>query len=88
MIIQFGRGDESAYGKWADDSRVFISRPYFKVVLDNGWSVYILNAFKFHLFPKFYGAFHRTFWEFGVSFAGWICEFMWNKAFEVNEKRD
>jgi hypothetical protein len=83
MIVQFGRGDESAYGKWDDDPRVFISRPYFKVVLDNGLGFYILNAFKYNLFPKFYGTFTETFCEFGVSFAGWIFEVMWNKAFKV-----
>ena len=83
MIVQFGRGDESAYGKWDDDPRVFISRPYFKVVLDNGLGFYILNAFKYNLFPKFYGTFTETFCEFGFSFAGWTFEVMWNKAFKV-----
>ena len=81
MIIQFGRGDESSYSNWANDPRVFISRPYFKIIIDNGLGFYILNSFKFHLFPKFYGTFHKTFWEFGVSFAGWTFEVMWNKAF-------
>jgi hypothetical protein len=83
MIVQFGRGDESAYGKWDDNPRVFISRPYFKVVLDNGLGFYILNAFKYNLFPKFYGTFTETFCEFGFSFAGWTFEVMWNKAFKV-----
>jgi len=83
MIIQFGRGDESAYGKWDDDSRVLISRPYFKVVLDNGWGVYVLNAFEYNFFPKFYATFKKSFCEFGFSFAGWIFEVMWNKSFEV-----
>ena len=81
MIVQFGKGDESPYGKWADDPRVFISRPYFKVVLDNGLGFYILNAFKYNLFPRFYGTFRKTFCEFGFSFAGWTFEVMWNKAF-------
>lgn len=81
MIIQFGRGDQSAYGKWAENLRVFISRPYFKVVLDNGLGFYILNAFEYNLFPKFYGTFHKTFWEFGFRFAGVNFEVMWNKTF-------
>jgi hypothetical protein len=81
MIIQFGKSKENPYGQWADDPRVFISQPYFKIVLDNGFGVYILNALKFSLFPKFYGTFRSSFWEFGFSFAGWTFEVMWNKAF-------
>ena len=81
MIIQFGPGDQSAYGMWTKDSRVFISRPFFKIVFNNGLGFYILNSFKFHLFPKFYGTFQKTFWEFGFRFAGWTFEVMWNKSF-------
>lgn len=81
MIIQFGKSVENPYGKWADDPRVFISQPYFKIVLDNGFGVYILNAFKFNVFPRFYGTFRKSFWEFGFSFAGWMFEVMWNKSF-------
>jgi len=81
MIIQFGKGNESAYSKWADNPKVFISRPYFKMVLNNGLGFYILNAFRFNLFPKFHSMFGKTFWEFGFSFAGWTLEVMWNKAF-------
>jgi hypothetical protein len=81
MIIQCGKGDESAYGKWADGSKVFISRPYFKIVLNSGLGVYVMNAFRFNLFPRFYGTFHKTFWEFGVSFVGWTLEVMWNKTY-------
>ena len=81
MIIQFGKGDESAYGKWENDLNVFISRPYFKIVLNNGLGFYLLNSFRFNLLPTFYGTFHKTFWEFGFRFAGFIFEVMWNKAF-------
>jgi hypothetical protein len=81
MIIQFGKGDESPYGKWADDPRVLIIRPYFKIIFDNGLGFYLLNSFRFNLFPKFYGTFHKTFWEFGFRFAGFTFEVMWNKAF-------
>ena len=83
MIIQFGKGDQSAYGAWDNNPGFIISRPYFKIVLNNGLGFYILNALKFHLFPKFYGTFHKTFWEFGVSFIGWTFEIMWNRAFKV-----
>jgi hypothetical protein len=81
MIIQFGKGDESPYGKWADDPGVFISRPYFKVVFNNGLGLYVLNAFRFNLFPRFYGAFRKTSWEVGFSLLGWTFEIMWLKAF-------
>jgi hypothetical protein len=81
MVIQFGKGDESSYGNWANDPRVFISRPYFKIVFDNGLGFYLLNSFKFNLLPKFYGTLHKTFWEFGFCFAGVNFEVMWNKAF-------
>jgi len=81
MIIQFGKGDQSAYSTWANDSKMFISRPYFKIVLNNGLGIYILNTFKFNLLPKFYGTFHKTFWEFGFRFVGVNFEVMWNKAF-------
>ena len=81
MIIQFGKGDVSAYSNWANDPRVFIVRPYFKIVFGNGLGFYLLNSFRFNLFPKFYGTFHKTFWEFGFHFAGVNFEVMWNKAF-------
>ena len=81
MIIQFGKGDESAYSNWANDPRVFISRPYFKIIFGNGLGFYLLNSFRFNLLPKFYGTFHKTFWEFGFRFVGLNFEVMWNKAF-------
>ena len=81
MIIKFGPDKNDAYSNWADDPRVFISRPFFKIILGNGLGFYILNSFKFHFIPKFYGAFHKTFWEFGFRFAGVNFEVMWNKAF-------
>lgn len=81
MIIQFGKSDQSPYGKWADDAKVFISQPHFKIVFNNGFGLYILNAFKLHIIPRCYGAFRKTSWEMGVSFAGWTFELMWSKAF-------
>jgi len=81
MIIQFGKGDETSYGMWTDHPKVFISRPYLKITFNNGLGFYVLNAFSFRLFPKFYGTFHSSFWEFGFSFIGWTFEVMWNKSF-------
>jgi hypothetical protein len=47
MIIQFGPDKDSPYGSWADHPGIFISKPYFKIVLDNGLGFYILNTYKF-----------------------------------------
>jgi len=82
MIIKFGPDNNDAYGNWANDPRVFISRPFFKIILGNGLGFYILNSFRFNYFPRFYGRFENSFWEFGFSFAGWTFEVMWNKFFE------
>jgi len=82
MIIQFGKADQNAYGQWARDLKVFISRTYFKIVFNNGLGFYILNAFKFNLLPKFYATFGKYFWEFGCRFSGWTFEVMWSKAFK------
>lgn len=82
MIIQFGTGDQSAYGQWARDLKVFISRPHFKIVFNNGFGVYILNALKFNVLPEFYATFGKYFWEFGFRFMGWNFEVMWSKAFK------
>jgi len=82
MIIKFGSDENGAHGNWADDPKVFISRPFFKIFFNNGLGFYILNSFKFYFFPKFYYAFENTYWEFGFKIAGWTFEVMWNKFFE------
>ena len=82
MIIQFGPDKDSPYGSWADHPGIFISKPYFKIVLDNGLGFYILNTYKFYLFPKFYSTFNRSFWELGFKIANWNFEIMWNKVFK------
>jgi hypothetical protein len=82
MIIKFGTDRNDAYGNWADDPRVFISRPFFKIIFNNGLGFYILNSFRFNYLPKFYGTFNKTFWEFGFRFAGLTFEVMWNKFFK------
>lgn len=63
----------------------FVSQPYFKIFLWNGAGIYILNAFSFNYFPRFYFMRSKTFLEFGLSWLGILAEFMWNKAFEVNK---
>lgn len=79
MIIKFGQ-DKDVYNFGRD---VFVSRPFFKILFNNGFGIYIFNSFKFRFLPKFYGTFHNTFWEFGVSVLGWTLEVMWNKHFRV-----
>lgn len=66
------------YGK-----NVFVSRPYYKIVFDNGLGFYILNSYKFRLLPRFYGMIHSTFWELGFDLCGWTFEIMWNKYFKI-----
>ena len=63
--------------------RVFVSQPYYKIVFENGLGFYILNSYKFQIFPKFYGIIKKEFWELGFYFRSWIFEIMWNKAFKV-----
>ena len=81
MIIKFGPDKNDAYDNWANDPRVHIVRPYFKIVFNNGLGFYLLNSFRFNWLPIFYGTFHKTFWEFGFRFIGVNFEVMWNKAF-------
>ncbi len=82
MIIQFGIGDQSAYGTQVKDVTMFISKPHFKILLNNGLGFYILNAFKFYIIPKCYArTSKKSHWVVGCSFMGWIFEVMWNKAF-------
>lgn len=85
MTIQFGV-KEDEYSKWANNKNIFISRPHFKIVGENGVGIYLLNSYKFRFIPKFYFRFDPTFWEVGIDYSGWILELMWNKHFEINEK--
>jgi len=65
------------YEKWANDNNVFISKVIKRLVFGR-CGVYILNAYKFNLFPRFYGAF-RTYWiECGFSWLGYMVEFQYN----------
>jgi hypothetical protein len=82
MIIQFGPGNQKAYGQWPRDLKVFICRPYFKVVFNNGLGFYILNALKFNVLPEFYATFGKYFVELGFRFLGWTFEVMWSNAYK------
>ena len=67
------------------NDRVFVSQPYYKIVFESGLGYYIINSYKYCLFPKFYAVFRTDFWELGFNFAGWIFEIMWNKAFRADK---
>jgi len=64
----------------------YVRRPLLKIYFDNGFGLYILNADKFRWFPRFYGMFRDSFWEFGFYIFKFDFEVMWNKAFKVNAK--
>jgi len=74
-------GLESPYG---DYPGMFVSRPLHKIVFRNGLGFYILNAYKFRWFPKFYFGYKKNeFLETGVFLFRWMFEIMWNKSFKV-----
>ena len=81
MIMQWGAHDD-AYGAWPADLNVFVSRPHFKIILDNGAGAYVLNSHKYYLLPKFYCAFDSVHWVWGCSMAGWTLQVAWHKCFE------
>ena len=64
----------------------YVSRPLLKIFFDNGFGLYILNAHKFRLLPKFYGIFRDNYWEFGFYIFKLDFEVMWNKSFKVNAR--
>jgi hypothetical protein len=60
----------------------FTSRPLLKIFFSNGLGFYILNAYRFRIFPRFYFSYKKSqFLETGVFFLWWLFEIMWNKAF-------
>ena len=81
MIIKFGYDKDSAYGSWANCKDVFVSRPFFKILLDCGVGFYILNSYKWNWIPKF--SFRKSIdsLECGFTFAKLLVEIQYNKAF-------
>ncbi|NBP03171.1 MAG: hypothetical protein EBU90_24320 [Proteobacteria bacterium] len=67
------------YGNY--DDCVFVSKPLAKILFDDGLGFYILNAYNYHLFPKFYASFYKDHWELGFYFVNYVFEIMWNKHF-------
>ena len=66
------------YEKWANENDIFVSKVYYRIrVKDSG--LYILNSYKFRLFPRFFGRTSKYYIEYGVNWLGWIFEFQWSK---------
>ncbi|NBW16034.1 MAG: hypothetical protein EBR82_49420 [Caulobacteraceae bacterium] len=66
------------YEKWANENDIFISKVYYRITF-KGMGLYILNSFKFKLFPKFFYMNGKYFTECGFNWLGWIFEFQWNR---------
>ena len=67
---------------YENDPKIYVSKPLAKLYFRNGFGLYILTSYKFYLIPRFYGVFHKTFWEFGFKVFGYTFEVMWNKHFK------
>jgi len=69
---------DKEFDKWLDDSNVFVSKPKFKLLVDN-WGFYILPSPNYFLFPRFFYLKSKYAVEFGVTFAGFIFEVQNNR---------
>ena len=56
----------------------FVSKVYYRITF-KGMGLYILNSFKFKLFPKFFCMNSKHYVECGINWLGWILEFQWSK---------
>ena len=52
----------------------FVSEVYYRITF-KGMGLYILNSFKFKLFPKFFYMNGKYFTECGFNWLGWILSF-------------
>ena len=66
------------YDKWLDENNIFVSRPLFSWHFEN-WGFYILPAYHYYFFPRFYWMKRDSFIEFGVNFAGYHFEVQNNR---------
>lgn len=69
-----------------DFDKCFVSRTLAKIFFKNGFGLFILNAHKFNIIPRFYGVFRKEFFEVGFYFTFYNFHIMWNKHFAVNNK--
>ena len=67
------------YEKWANENGIFVSKVIRRLFLGKLGGFYILNAYKFNWFPRFYGAFRKYWVECGFSWLGYIIEFQYNR---------
>ncbi|NBW58322.1 hypothetical protein EBR43_11205 [bacterium] len=81
MIIKFGADKSDAYASWAKIENVYISRPFFKIVLDNGMGIYMLNSYKCNLLPRFSFQHSSGYLKFGIRWLKGCIEFQYNKVF-------
>lgn len=67
------------YEKWANENGVFISKVIRRLFLGKLGGIYILNAYKFNLLPKFYGMKTKYAIICGFSLLGFIFEYQYNR---------
>lgn len=67
------------YEKWARDNGHFISKVIIRFFFGKFGGLYILNSYKFRLFPKFYGHSNKYYIECGINWLGYIFEYQWNR---------
>ena len=66
------------YENWANENNIFISKVYCRIRVKD-LALYILNSYKFRLFPKLFGMKSKYYIECGFNWLGWIFEFQWSK---------
>ncbi|NBP02481.1 MAG: hypothetical protein EBU90_20655 [Proteobacteria bacterium] len=81
MIIKFGADKSDAYASWINMKDVYVSRPFFKIVFNNGMGVYMLNNYKWNLLPRVSFQHSSSHTEFSIRWLKGCIEFQHNKAF-------
>lgn len=66
------------YEKWIEENNLFISKVHYCIKFKD-FGLYILNAYKFNLFPKFFGMKNKYYIECGINWLGCLLEFQWSK---------
>jgi len=75
---------DSEFTNWLNKNNMFVSYPKWKFLF-KGWGLYILPAFNYRLFPKFYFFKNKYFIEGGIDFAGYLFEIQRNKNEKVSK---
>jgi len=66
------------YEKWTKQNNIFLSKVHYRIRFKD-FGLYILNSYKFKLFPKFFGIKGKYYIECGINWLGWIIEFQWSR---------